>query len=76
MGNFFFFPCGWKIALYHYVLWLLVSPPPPKSFQSEVALANQKLVRSLDKGTVHTPHEWSCGAFSPSVKTLGSLRGI
>lgn len=28
MGNFFFFPCGWKIALYHYVLWLLVSPPP------------------------------------------------
>lgn len=29
VGNFFFFPCGWKIALYHYVLWLLVSPPPP-----------------------------------------------
>lgn len=77
MGNFFFFSLRLEdcvVPLCPVVVGF--PPPPPKSFQSEVALANQKLVRSLDKGTVHTPHEWSCGAFSPSVKTLGSLRGI
>lgn len=71
MGGFFFF-CGWKIALYHCVLWLLVSPTFPirgRPGQSEIS-------PEPGQGTVHTPHEWSCGAFSPSVKMLGSLRGI